>query len=885
MISAKILAYNGSEWIELDLTEDVKIPINLSIFDILNVTSKTSGYTKTITLPNTDKNSKFFAQAYNINADKLFDTKKGTDVLIYRGNDLVFEGRMYLLAINESVGKYTYECVCVGSDKSFFDELSNYSLKDIVPSGTIINFSKQDIEAQSWTNPNTSSNYPVYFVMMDKGYAYQNENTNLKNLHPCVFVNWLLEKCCEKVGYKLDSSSIVYNTTDLRFKHFNHLMITGDSSYFDLPQSVINGNTLKVSNSADVTTTSSATLYGGAIYHKLIADTEHMDFGNRWNNTTSEIDLNGYSFQISVDMRADIELDIAYIANYCGLSSPASVNATISHYLNIDGNYNIANWSNVTHTFTKISTSGNVVKYRTSFSKILQGVVNSQSAPADVYWNVLIGDLSPFVFGSCNILSISAKINQKTATTIYAYPVGLQGNYSLDLTQILPNMNAAEFFKGIIKTFNLFYKVSSDRKVKLDVYDTFFDSSNIIDISKFVDIQNIKQKIVSDYFPRKFYYSFSNDDSYLNNDYKNIYKNELYGDYTYDTGFQAKSDKKEYKSIFNFLVPQMNNYVELTAYKVSTGSKEPIEIKPALLYYNGLSVVADTRDTLNVTNADTIDATTSYFITGMRRPIGSTFWVDKDTSAYSFYLDYAAAPDYDLVFGAPKLVYYSIVGMNFTQRNTYFSFFYRWNRQFTDANSVIVETDVAFPLHFPVQLNRIYYFDGAYWYLLQIKDWNVNHQQLAKCVFLKIIDIPELIFKFIPIGNSGGVFSGDSLVSPTYRTLQSNKIEANEIAVTSIVSSDRTSSIGLKTKTYTYNASQINSGVTLDIPQTTIGIYYYINNSFDATVSLNLSGNATPVMNGGERGFLAFPKNSTSSQLTISGTVTSGDITINLIYI
>ncbi|MEM3373103.1 MAG: hypothetical protein QXF76_02715 [Candidatus Anstonellales archaeon] len=885
MISAKILAYNGSEWVELDLTEDVKIPINLSIFDILNVTSKTSGYTKTITLPNTDKNSKFFAQAYNINADKLFDTKKGADVLIYRGNDLVFGGRMYLLAINESVGKYTYECVCVGSDKSFFDELSNYSLKDLVPSGTIINFSKQDIENQSWTNPSASPNYPVHFVMMDKGYAYQNENTNLKNLHPCVFVNWLLEKCCEKVGYTLDSSSIVYNTTDLRFKHFKHLMVTGDSSYFDLPQSVVNGNTLKVNNNADATTSSSATLYGGAVNHKLLANTEQIDFGNRWNNATSKIDLNSYSFQISVDMRADIELDITYTSGACAAGSPTSVNISISHFLNIDGSYNIANWNNVTHTFNKISTSGNVVKYRTSFSKILQGVANSQVTAADVYWNVLIGDLSAFGWGSCSISSISAKIKQKPATTIYAYPTGLQGNYSLDLTQILPNMNAAEFFKGIIKTFNLFYKVTPDRKVKLDVYDTFFDSSNILDISKFVDIQNIQQKIVSDYFPRKFYYSFSNDDSYLNNDYKNIYKNELYGDYTEDTGFQSKSDKKEYKSIFNFLVPQMNNYVELTAYKVNNGNKEPIEIKPALLYYNGLSAVTDPRDTLNVTNDNTIGATTSYFITGIRRPIGSTFWVDKDTSAYSFYLDYAAAPDYDLVFGIPKLVYYSIVGMNFTQRNTYFSFFYRWNRQFTDKNSVVVETDVAFPSHYPVQLNRVYYFDRSYWYLLQVKDWNVNHQQLVRCVFLKIIDVPKLNFEFIPIGTSGSTFAGDIPTSPTYRTLQSDKIEANEIAVSSIVSSDRTSGIGLRTKTYTYNSSQINSGVELNLPQTTIGVYYYINNSFNTSITLNLSGNAQPVMNSGERGFIAFPKNSTSSLLIIRGTVTSGDITINLIYI
>ncbi len=479
MITAKLLAYNGSEWIELDLTEDVKIPVNISIFDILNVTSKTSNYTKTITLPNTEKNSLFFAQAYNINADKLFDTKNGVEVLIYRGNDIIFDGRMYLLAINENNERYAYECVCIDSTKDLFDKLSVFKLKDIVPEGTIIHFSQQDIENQSWTTPSTHPNYPVYFVMMDKGYAYVNENTNLKNLHPCIFTNWLLEKCCEKVGYKLDSSSIVYNTTDMRFKHFKHLMVTGDSRYLDLPQSVINGNTLKVNNNADVTTSNSVAVYGGAINHKLLANTEIIDTGNRWNNATSKIDLNSYSFKISVDMRADIDIVVEYPSDSCANNSYSSIQLGISHYLNVHGSYNIAQWSNVAHTFNRVSVVGNIVTYRTSFAKILQGIAQSQVAPADLYWNIVFNDLSIFTFPFCTPTTYSATLIQKTATTIYAYPTGVQGNYSIDLTQILPDMNAAEFFKGFIKTFNLFYKVSSDKKVKLDVYETFFDSSNM----------------------------------------------------------------------------------------------------------------------------------------------------------------------------------------------------------------------------------------------------------------------------------------------------------------------------------------------------------------------------------------------------------------------
>ncbi len=566
MITARVLAKQGNEWIELDLTEDVRIPVNISIFDLLNVTSKTSNYTKTITFPNTSKNSNFFAQAYNINADRLFDVKKGVDVLIYRSNTLVFEGKMYLLSINESIEKYTYECVCVDTTKSFFDELSQYTLKDLVNSGINITFSQQDIENQSWTNPPSASNYPVYFVMMDKGYAKQNENTNLKNLHPCVFTNWLLEKCCEKVGYQLDSSSIVYNTTDKRFKQFKHLMITGDSSYIDIDQTTIQNNSIQVKNSTDITTNGSATLLGGAVYHQLLANTEILDPANRWNNASSQINLQNYSFIISVDMRAEIELIVTYQSTACAINSPSSINVDVSHYLNVDNSYNIASWLNVSHTFNKVGTSANVVTYRTSFSKILQGVATSQTSPANLNWNILIGNLSILNYSTCSAISIQPKLKQKSQTQIYAYPTAIQGNYTIDLKKILPNLNASDFFKAFIKTFNLFYKITSDRKVRLFAFDNYFDTSNIVDISSIVDIQNINQKIVSDYFPRYFYYSFTNDDSFYNKSYKEKYKNELYGDYTFDTGFLFKSDKKEYKSPFNYLVPQIDNYVEPTAF-------------------------------------------------------------------------------------------------------------------------------------------------------------------------------------------------------------------------------------------------------------------------------------------------------------------------------
>lgn len=884
MIAARIIAYDGNDWIELDLTEDVKIPINKSIFDILNVNSKTSGYTKTITLPNTEKNSKFFAQAYNINADKLFDVKKGVDVLIYRSNELVFEGAMYLLAINESIERYTYECVCVDKTKDLFDKLSEFTLKDIVPSGTTIYFSQQDIENQSWTNPSTSPNYPVHFVMMDKGYARQNENTNLKNLHPCVFTNWLLEKCCEKVGYTLDTNSIIYNTTDLRFKHFKHLMITGDSSYFELPQSIINGNSLQVNNNTNVQTSNAVDQYGGAVNHKLLADTEILDPGNRWDNINSKLNLNNYSFLVSVDMRGDIELKIMYGSASCATGAPASITVTCSHYLNIHGSYNIASWTNVNHTFTLQYTTGNVATYKTSFAKILQGVAYSQTSPADIYWNVLIGSISAS-YGLCPAIPAQAIVIQKNSTQIYAYPQSIQGNYSVDLTQILPNMNAADFFKAFIKTFNLFYKIGSDKKVRLEVYDTFFDSTNIIDISKYVDIQNIKQMIVSDYYPRYLYYSFTNDDSYLNKDYKELFKNELYGDYLLDTGFQNKSNKSDYKSIFNYLVPQLADYVEPTNYQLDNLNKKPMDMKPALLYYNGLSVITDPRDSLNVTNDNTINDNTQYFITGMRRPIGSPFWIDKDTNAYTNYLDYAYANDFDLTYGKPKITYY--YPPSITQRNIFYSFFYRWIRNFTDKNSVLVETSVAFPIHFPVALNRIYYFDNAYWYLLQVKDWNVNHIELARCVFLKIVDIPQLEFARIPVGGGISIESIEPPYNPTARVLNANSINTNELVVSSIFNSSRTARIGLQIKTYRFDYRMINDGVIINVPTTTIGAQYFVDERFDQVITINLAGNIQAASNQNDNGFIPFPKINTTQNLSIttSSTLTIGVITINLIYI
>jgi len=128
MNNYKIIAYkNGG--VELDTIGDQDISLNYQIDDILDVSKRNTAFTKTIKLPGTPVNNKFFKQIFDVNIDSIyFNPVKRIPVVIRIGTNDVMQGFMQLMNIIINNGQVTYEISIAGSLKNILSTISDYYL-------------------------------------------------------------------------------------------------------------------------------------------------------------------------------------------------------------------------------------------------------------------------------------------------------------------------------------------------------------------------------------------------------------------------------------------------------------------------------------------------------------------------------------------------------------------------------------------------------------------------------------------------------------------------------------------------------------------------------------------------------------------------------------
>lgn len=128
----QLLAYDNdnSRWVNLDLQEELTISLNKSIEEVEDITQRKTSYTKTFTIPSTDKNETFFRSAFNVNATDFNNKLQTTCLLQDNGNDL-FRGKMRLNKVIVDPEGTLYEVYLIEEVAPFAADLKNFSLCDL----------------------------------------------------------------------------------------------------------------------------------------------------------------------------------------------------------------------------------------------------------------------------------------------------------------------------------------------------------------------------------------------------------------------------------------------------------------------------------------------------------------------------------------------------------------------------------------------------------------------------------------------------------------------------------------------------------------------------------------------------------------------------------
>lgn len=144
----------NNKWNDVELFEDIVIPITLKVQDIRSFGSKSASYSSDITIPHTQANAQIFGLIEELNAyNATFEFCKNYDAYIAVDGLTVFIGQFRMKKVfKQRGGQYSYYVGCLFSDtKTFFDKLGTQTLTGNDNPSYDIDFSEYDTPASEMT--------------------------------------------------------------------------------------------------------------------------------------------------------------------------------------------------------------------------------------------------------------------------------------------------------------------------------------------------------------------------------------------------------------------------------------------------------------------------------------------------------------------------------------------------------------------------------------------------------------------------------------------------------------------------------------------------------------------------------------------------------------
>jgi len=210
---------------ELDLTEDVVIPLNKQLLDITEVGARLTEFTKTVKIKGTTKNNLIFNNFWDPRVQS--DAPIGTSKLFYNFNPRkkvaarikfydsdVINGYLQLLSIERNGDEIYYDCVIFGTLGNLIQGLGDKKLNELPSTALDHTFSVANVVSSFATGlaETTDYSYPI----ADYGFEniFSHSKVPVTGLHPAIRLNWLVKEIIAESGYSFDSNII--DTTDFK---------------------------------------------------------------------------------------------------------------------------------------------------------------------------------------------------------------------------------------------------------------------------------------------------------------------------------------------------------------------------------------------------------------------------------------------------------------------------------------------------------------------------------------------------------------------------------------------------------------------------------------------------------------------------------------------
>jgi hypothetical protein len=744
---------------EIDLKDDVSIPLNFDIADIREPEKKGTTWSKTVILPGSAFNNNLFSNIWNVNAvvdssgttnfNPNFNPNLKAKAEIYYNNALQMSGICQLLNVNVT-DKYeiSYEVAFFGELQNIYQFFTNKYLRDIDLSEYDHTYTLNN-QYLSWLRE--FGNGYVY-PHIDYGYSV-NSQFRVEHIFPAIYIKTIIDKMFSEAGYS-------YQSNFFNSEMFKHLI---------LPYSGASTLKLTAEQVRERTMRASSVLLQSILNNKLPPAYTNINFtdkttapnfdgGNHW------YDVNGgVTYQTFVVPKSGTYTITAFIkANIT--HQPSTATATLSQArrhvgqmgvfknntqmiagrncwmkelpasVDIDDSFmfTAGTTSTLTSGTTSLDSEGTFsITLFLNQNDILQFkyFIGTGSYNLNQQGSTLVDTIykSGGTFQPHNTTS-NFKMNflSDSYFAVALADTNLQEGDDLELNTVLPDkVLQSDFFNSIVKMFNLFVEIdkTNANNLIIEPRPTFYSSGVTRDWSQKLDYSKETKIIPMGELNNKTYlFTYKSDKDYFNNLYETRY-NEIYGQQQYDIQNDFLKGEVKNEVIFS-PTPLVNTIghdrVISKIYGVDTnGQIKPTNSNIRILYYGGLKNTA--------------------FQWSHIASSGTTLRSDY---AYAGHLDDVDLPTFDLSFGVPREVNYNPT--RYTANNLYNKYWRDYIEQIADKDSKLF-VGYFYLNEFDVQsldFRDSFFFENEVWRLNKIIDYDRINNQTTKCEFIKLKTLP-----------------------------------------------------------------------------------------------------------------------------------------------
>ena len=692
----------------LDTMGGTDIAVTYSIGDIEDVTKQRGSFSKTITLPNTPTNRACFAYAYNIQSFVGgFQPNKRIRAAMWEDGVQVFSGVLQLLSMSKTKGTVTYEVGLFTDNVSLFKAIEGNMLVNTAGVTGMNHTPTSGHVSGTWTSSGALSSGYVYGVVDAAGF------TDILNqgggwfqapwwrLGPSIYVKKMVDLIFAEAGFR-------YSSTFFNSSLFNKLVIPYAAG--TMPVNLSGSNILAQSTG----NTNIFLLTNYTLNFPKDTPAPFYDNPGYWVASSSTF------VAPATDTRWNIDINFTLSGSFVSpggqhrfVCSMSVRNLTAGTDNAVIGNFDVVNNQATKITFENITIPANTtanIGFRVE--DIRSGVTQPYTllSGATVQWTCLENPSN----------------------------IGV-----LDMRTALPaDVKQSDLLQDLQKMFNLqFMPDPQDPKLLyIEPWKDFYSSGSVVDWSQKSD-ENAEQ-VLTNGDPNAYtniIFKYKDMGDYLSKTYKQSYPlaREGYGGRIFNTGnFYGKGDKVV-ETLCGTLIPASFSTDKIVGRTwdidgtLASGTIKPLQTGYRLAQYNLIEGQTEWAYQYGVSG------NTALSVGILKMPFVS-------------HIDNPYAPNVDLTFGQPRLVYYNAVNASgnpfaYTNNNLYNNYWLNYINETVSQEALQLELTMLLSSVDIYQLDfrKPVYYGGIRWRLLEIRDYLVGQMKPCRVTLRRILNLSD----------------------------------------------------------------------------------------------------------------------------------------------